>query len=207
MASTKTIEIEIALAIRKALESKALDAGSAMRIVRKGMELLNAYPALRGEEKKAVLIRVLEQVSAGNDGVLGTDDDLLPEATLKAMKALLDGDLIGDIVDTFVAFTKGDIPDTAKVLSIFTRLNQVARGLFECLRPKPKPSAKQAKQTTPTAPAARRPFSMERPLPTMIVNPVAVGADGIIDRMDKRVEPTQVLYSSNVASQGETTVS
>lgn len=182
--STKTIEIEIALAVRKALESKVLDAGSAMSIVRKGMELLNMYPALKGTEKKAVLIRVLEQVSAGNDGVLGTDDDLLPEPTLKAIKSLLDGDLIGDIVDTFVALTKGGVGavDSGKVMRIFARLKDLFSGLVLCVSPFKKKSATLTKQ--------------EKPLPAMIINPVAVPAlaNGAIDRL----ESTQVLYSSNV---------
>jgi hypothetical protein len=189
--SHKTIELEISLEIRKAIEAKSLDAASAMSIVRKGMELLNAYPQLRGAEKKAVLIRVLEQVSAGNDGVLGTDDDLLPPATLKAMKALLEGDLIGDIVDTFVAFTKGGVAavDTGKVMRIGVQLKALFEGLLACVK------------KTKTGTGAKKDAI---PLPTMITNPVAIPvplpvmSSMLLDRKDKLVEPTKVLYSSNV---------
>lgn len=138
MSSSKTIELEVSLAIRKAIETKTLNAASAMTIIHKGMELLNAFPTVSGTEKKRILVSVLEQVSAGSDGILGTADDLLPEATLKSIKVMLEGDLVGDIVDTFVAITKGAPVDTQKLVSIGMRLKTVAMGLFECFKAKTK---------------------------------------------------------------------
>jgi hypothetical protein len=142
MSSSKTIELEVSLAIRKAIESKSLNAASAMTIIHKGMELLNAFPGVSGAEKKRILVSVLEQVSAGSDGILGTADDLLPEATLKSIKVMLEGDLVGDIVDTFVAITKGAPVDTQKLVSIGMRLKTVAMGLVQCFKSKAKPIPK-----------------------------------------------------------------
>jgi hypothetical protein len=183
--SEKTIEIEILLALRKAIESKTLDAGSAMTIVRRGMELLNVYPSLKGAEKKVLLVRVLEQVCAGGDGVLGTADDLLPESTLRAIKTLLEGDLMGDILDTFNAFMKGGVAavDTGKVLRIGAQLKTVFKGLLACVKPKAKSGAKKDAV----------------PLPTMIINPLPVMSSMLMDRKDNLIEPpTKVVCSSNV---------
>lgn len=143
MASSKTIELEVSLAIRKAIESKSLNAASAMTLIHKGMELLKAFPTVNGAEKKRILVSVLEQVSAGSDGILGTADDLLPEATLKSIKVMLEGDLVGDIVDTFVAITKGAPVDTQKLIGIGMRLKTVAMGLFQCFKAKAKTVPKE----------------------------------------------------------------
>jgi len=132
-ASLKTIELEISLAIRKAIETKTLDSSSAMTLIHKGMELLSNYQILKGSEKKQILLSVLEQVSAGSDGILGTADDLLPETTLKAIKAIMEGNLVGDIVDTFVAITKGAPVDTQKLLNIGTRVKVLFSACFACV--------------------------------------------------------------------------
>ena len=164
-ASLKTVELEISLAIRKAIETKALDPTSAMSIIRKGMELLDTFKNVKGAEKKQILFRVLEQVSAGSDGILGTSDDLLPEATLKAIKAIMDGDLVGDIVDTFVAITKGAPVDTQKIMSIGLRLKTLFTGLFQCVS--------SIKTKSRAAPALK---ANEQPIPGMVHNTLFVPA-------------------------------
>jgi hypothetical protein len=147
----KTIELEISLEIRKALESQQLNPMSALAIVRKGTELLASYNTLTGNEKKQLLIRVLEHISAGNDGILGTDDDLLPEATVIAIRTVLDGSLLDDVVETFVQLSKGNLqPD--KLVSVGARLKEVVLGLLGCLRPNNSKPATKSKQIAPDMP-------------------------------------------------------
>jgi hypothetical protein len=127
----RTIELEISLDIRKALETQQLSSMSAMAIVRKGIELLDHYTSLKGNEKKQMLIRVLEHISAGNDGILGTDDDILPQGTVKAIRAILDQSLIEDIVETLIGISKGDV-SVEKIIDIGTQLKETSTCLFNC---------------------------------------------------------------------------
>jgi hypothetical protein len=136
--TTRILELEVSLEIRKAIESKQLNTQSAMAIIKKGMELMEKYNHLSGKDKKDLLIKVLENISAGNDGIIGTDDDILPQETVLAMKTILDGKLVGDIIDTIVSAVKGDI-DMKKVAQVAQETTKVVKGFMSflpCFKPK-----------------------------------------------------------------------
>lgn len=137
---SRVIELEICLEIRKAIEGKTLDPTSAMSIVTKGMELLNKYKDLKGAEKKTLLVKVLQDISAGSDGIIGTADDLLPQATVEAIKKILDGDLISDIVDVIVNAARGKF-DMNRATEVATKSVSVFKTIFvsvlKCIK-KPK---------------------------------------------------------------------
>jgi hypothetical protein len=73
------------------------------------MQLLQTHTELSGSEKKEILLKVLQDICAGNDGILGTDDDLLPAETVKMVQQLLQGNLVHDIIDVFSGLLKGQV--------------------------------------------------------------------------------------------------
>lgn len=138
--ATRILELEVSLEIRKAIESKELNIQSAMTIVKKGMELMDKYKHLSGKEKKDLLIKVLDNISAGNDGIIGTDDDILPQETVAAMRTILDGKLIEDIIDTMISVARGDI-NIEKISNVAEKSTTVCKGflfLLPCMKPKVK---------------------------------------------------------------------
>ena len=149
--TTRILELEVSLEIRKAIESKQLNTQSAMAIIKKGMELMEKYNHLSGKDKKDLLIKVLENISAGNDGIIGTDDDILPQETVLAMKTILDGKLVGDIIDTIVSAVRGDI-DMKKITQVAQETTKVVKGFMSflpCFKPKTVVPEKQPQQSTP----------------------------------------------------------
>lgn len=138
--ATRILELEVSLEIRKAIESKELNIQSAMTIVKKGMELMDKYKNLSGKEKKDLLIKVLDNISAGNDGIIGTDDDILPQETVAAMRTILDGKLINDIIDTMLSVARGDI-NIEKISKVAEKSTTVCKGFLfflPCMKPKVK---------------------------------------------------------------------
>lgn len=168
--ATRILELEVSLEIRKAIESKQLNTQSAMAIVKKGMELMDKYKHLTGQEKKELLIKVLENISAGNDGIIGTDDDILPQETVTAMKTILDGKLVGDIIDTIVSAVRGDF-DIQKATQVVQETTKTVKGLLSFL-PCFKPKVVAPKETKPqtVVPVIVKPeeikVKIETPAPT-----------------------------------------
>jgi len=84
--------------LQDALQNKTVNANSAMAIIGKGMELMGQFETLSGPEKKKYLIKAIEMVARGKDGVFGTDDDLIPENTAKTLMMLLEQNLVEDTI-------------------------------------------------------------------------------------------------------------
>lgn len=59
----KIHELEVSLDILKAIHYKELNVDSSMSIIRKGMEIVDKYPDLTGDERKKLLINVLTRVA------------------------------------------------------------------------------------------------------------------------------------------------
>jgi len=126
-------ELEVSLEILKAIHYKELNVDSSMSIIRKGMEIVDKYPSLTGEERKRLLINVLTRVAKGSDGVFGTDDDVLPEATVKQICVLLEGNLVENVIDIIVDASKGhfDINKAEVVVQQSCALVKIITGCFK----------------------------------------------------------------------------
>lgn len=126
-------ELEVSLEILKAIHYKELNVDSCMSIIRKGMEIVDKYPNLNGEERKRLLINVLTRVAKGSDGVFGTHDDVLPEATVKQICLLLEGNLVENVIDIIVDATKGnfDINKATVVVQQSCALVKIITGCFK----------------------------------------------------------------------------
>jgi hypothetical protein len=110
------------VSLTKSIQTKQVDAFSAMTIIAKGMELLESFKELSGQQKKEYIVAVVEDIAKGADGISGTDDDLLPPGTIKALHLLVKEDLIGSIVSTISDAAKGKFD-----------LNKAARTTASCL--------------------------------------------------------------------------
>lgn len=95
--------------LTSAIKSNKMDVSSPFSIVAKGMEIVNQFPSMNGNEKKAMLMKVLRQIAAGKDGIEGTADDLLPAKTLDAIQLMLEKDLISDFANVASDIAKGKV--------------------------------------------------------------------------------------------------
>lgn len=91
------------------LENKQVNVNSAMCIIAKGMELMDNFKDVSGSEKKKYLIKTIEIVAKGKDGVFGTADDLIPESTAKTLTLFLEQNLIEDTVQLLMDASKGKL--------------------------------------------------------------------------------------------------
>lgn len=71
---------------------------SAMTVIAKGMEIMDTFPNLTGQEKKDRLMKVILKVAAGTDGILGTEDDILPKSCVEMLQTLLEKNILEDII-------------------------------------------------------------------------------------------------------------
>lgn len=94
------------LAIRKAVLTlaervllKKVDATSVYALIQEAWAVVKEAVHLDADTLRAVFKTVLQRVAAGVDGVAGTADDLIPPATVKRIVALVDGQVMDDLLD------------------------------------------------------------------------------------------------------------
>lgn len=89
---------KVTIILLEAISDNQLSNVSAMNIIAKGMEIMETFPNLSSSEKKTLLVKVIQKVAAGADGILGTDDDLLPKECMEMLKVILDNNLTDGII-------------------------------------------------------------------------------------------------------------
>lgn len=89
---------KITILLLEAITDKQIDKISAFSFIAKGMEIMDTFPNLTGEEKKNMLLNVIKKVAAGADGILGTDDDILPKECVETLQFILNKNLAEDII-------------------------------------------------------------------------------------------------------------
>jgi hypothetical protein len=67
--------------------------------IRNLIYVANRFEDLNGEEKKIVIIQTLEDITAGKDGVLYTEDDILPRHVLEGITILIRSNMISSSID------------------------------------------------------------------------------------------------------------
>ncbi len=83
---------------------------SAMDVVAKCMQLVEKLPKMSGTEKKEIVMKVIERIAAGQDGVIGTSDDRLSPAVVAGIQSLLKGNLVSDTIELLVRVAKREVP-------------------------------------------------------------------------------------------------
>lgn len=72
-----------------------------IEFVKKTSKLLK-YDSSSNENKVEILVQALKQVGRGNDGIFGTDDDLIPEHIVIEIQNMQNTNLLTDLVSVFV---------------------------------------------------------------------------------------------------------
>lgn len=101
----RVMELEISIQLRKAIESKEISPDNIVSIISKGTTLVDAVVGvadMTGAEKKQLLIKVISNIAAGNDGIFNTADDVLSESTVNIIRSIVDSTLIDNIIDIIV---------------------------------------------------------------------------------------------------------
>lgn len=80
---------------------------SAMSIIAKGMELMETFPNMTGQQKQEMLLQVIEKIAAGADGKLGTGDDILSKECVETLKLIMQKNLFQDITRLIADTAKG----------------------------------------------------------------------------------------------------
>ena len=71
--------------------------------------IVDGFGSLSGEENKSIVIQTLEDITAGRDGVLYTEDDLLPRHVLEGLKLLIETNMISATIDLICEATHAKI--------------------------------------------------------------------------------------------------
>lgn len=113
---------EVATGLVNALIENTI-AGNAIALVRKGMEIVEKFTQLDGQQKKDLVIAAIRKFANGEDGVAGTADDRIPACVVAGVVALLEHNLVEDLIDVVVAATRGGLDINAVVKKC---------GMFSC---------------------------------------------------------------------------
>lgn len=90
---------------------------SAVSLIQLGADVMRSMTnAGTPEERKIVLLRVLEKIAAGVDGVQGTQDDLIPTTIMNDLKLLLQTKMATDMISLISELQNVDFKETCKCL-------------------------------------------------------------------------------------------
>jgi len=135
----KVIASKIAILLQEGILKGEISKDSPMKLIAKGMEMLETFPNMKGEEKKALLVKVIEKIAAGADGVSGTEDDIIPAAVVESLKIMLEKDLVGDIIQVISSAARGEF-NLQQATQVAVETANVAKtcipALMTCLKKK-----------------------------------------------------------------------
>lgn len=102
------IASKIAILVQEGILKGDISKTSPTQLIAKGMEIMETFPNMNGSQKKQLLVKVVEKVAAGADGIAGTEDDIIPKSVVDALKTLLEKNLVEDIVQVMLSAAKGE---------------------------------------------------------------------------------------------------
>ena len=106
--ASKFTDLQISVELFQAIETKLVASDSPMAIIVKCMEIIKTHWSADAPfNKKEVLMKVLERIGAGKDGVFGTDDDLISAATLEEIKRIVEGPHLDSMINTVLDISNG----------------------------------------------------------------------------------------------------
>lgn len=76
-----------------------LELNSVFDVLKSFIYILEGFESLSGAEKKAIIINTLEEIAAGADGILYTEDDLMPPHVYDGLVLLIKHNLISSSID------------------------------------------------------------------------------------------------------------
>lgn len=127
---------KLSIMLLETVANKQIPANSAMSIIAKGMELMETFPNMSGEQKQSLLMSVIEKVAAGSDGILGTADDILSKETVETLRLILEKNLLTDIAHLISDTAKGKF-NINKAIQVAQTANTVCLPLLsQCFKKK-----------------------------------------------------------------------
>ena len=112
--------MSISIVLIYMLMNKKLNVSNATSFIRDSISLIDKtspdYEKLTATERKKIIVEMIENIAKGPDGILGTNDDLIPKETIEQLTYFLkDKTVIEDIIDLCLMKNK-------KSVSFFIRL-------------------------------------------------------------------------------------
>lgn len=89
----------IVLNLIQRINDGSVDINNAVDLLKAVFVIVNKFTTFDQQRKKEVVIETLEDIVAGRDGILYTDDDLLPKHILDGLKALIDNNMLLSTLD------------------------------------------------------------------------------------------------------------
>lgn len=127
---------KLSIMLLETVVNKQIPANSAMSIIAKGMELMETFPNMNGEQKQSLLMSVIEKVAAGSDGILGTADDILSKETVETLRLILEKNLLTDITHLISDTAKGKF-NINKAIQVAQTANTICLPLLsQCFKKK-----------------------------------------------------------------------
>lgn len=101
---------EMLVSIRQLLKDRRRNAPlmlTAIDLLRLLILHAQTMKGLTGREKLSAVVRMVEEVAKGADGVAGTDDDLVPVPVVTALRAMVEHGILAATVSAIVDAAKG----------------------------------------------------------------------------------------------------
>lgn len=95
---------------------------SAVPLITMGIRILKENGVTNVIERKELLLQVLRKIAAGNDGLHGTADDIIPIAVMDQLAIMLETHLAADMITAI----QGN--------ELMNKTTDKAKGCFSCLR-------------------------------------------------------------------------
>jgi hypothetical protein len=127
-----TIVTDVITNLRKLIDSKKDMLKNPLSVVALGMQVMNGYNGLSGDEKKLILVKALTTIANGADGVAGTNDDVLPKPIMDTITKLLNGTMIHDMINLVSDVSKGKY-DLAQTVVVAKETEETCKGCFSFL--------------------------------------------------------------------------
>ena len=88
--------------IKSVISDKKISILNSIQLLTLLIEEVEKFDNMYGNEKKQYVINTLEEIAKGDDGILGTEDDIIPPYIYESLKILIESNLISDIIDNMI---------------------------------------------------------------------------------------------------------
>ena len=97
------------------IKNRSITFNSSIDLIKLCMEEVEKIENLNGYDKKEYVIKTLNEIAKGNDGILGTNDDLIPIYILAPLNFLIKNNILSDIIETVIKATQGELDINKKI--------------------------------------------------------------------------------------------
>jgi hypothetical protein len=87
------------------VEKKNVQINNAIDLLKSLILIMEDFGHLTGPEKKLIVIQIIEDIAAGTDGILNTQDDLMSPYILKSLELLIQSNVIPSTIDLICEVT------------------------------------------------------------------------------------------------------